>query len=217
VRPILPRIYWSTLNRLRILLGKPPTSRAYFEYLYSRDDDPWLYRTARYEIEKYEKTLNTIRGLQPKRVLELGCSIGVFTQMLAPNVEFLLGCDISTQAISRARVSCAEFTNVRFMESAILDIQCELNFDVIVAAEVLYYVSRDEVEISHAVAVLNQLLLPGGYIVVVCGGHEYDAKNNWEDYFVRFSNGEIVIVFTELAFADGRPYRLSLMHKKVNS
>jgi len=58
--------------------------REYFEDLYGQSPDPWGFETSPYERKKYEHTLDVLQGQRYRRALEVGCSIGVFTAMLAP-------------------------------------------------------------------------------------------------------------------------------------
>ncbi len=58
-----------------------------FEERYRENPDPWDYEQSEYEHAKYEETLDAC-GLGPfANALELGGSIGVFTEMLAPRCE----------------------------------------------------------------------------------------------------------------------------------
>ena len=59
----------------------------YFCDLYARDADPWKFASSDYERHKYEATLNALPMDRYVRGLEVGCSIGVFTSMLAPRCE----------------------------------------------------------------------------------------------------------------------------------
>ena len=58
-------------------------SLADFEARYRLDPDPWGYATSEYERDKYEATLAACGEGPFADALELGASIGVFTQLLA--------------------------------------------------------------------------------------------------------------------------------------
>jgi cyclopropane fatty-acyl-phospholipid synthase-like methyltransferase len=62
--------------------------------------DPFNYQFAAYERRKYHKTLETVLKWRSgaESVLELGCSIGVFTQMLANYFVRVTALDISNEA-----------------------------------------------------------------------------------------------------------------------
>ena len=77
--------------------------REYFDELYARSRDPWSFETSEYERNKYERTLSVLARRRYRRALEVGCSIGVFTAMLAPLCDELLAVDVSEKAIAVAR------------------------------------------------------------------------------------------------------------------
>src|ERR1700744_4973631 len=56
----------------------------YFDLLYAQRSDPWDFATSPYEAAKYAATLAALPKPRYKNALELGCSIGVLTQQLAP-------------------------------------------------------------------------------------------------------------------------------------
>jgi hypothetical protein len=57
--------------------------RAYFDTLYAADPDPWRFATSAYERDKYAASLAALPDPAYGSVLEIGCSIGVFTRQLA--------------------------------------------------------------------------------------------------------------------------------------
>ena len=59
---------------------------AYFDSLYAAEADPWAFATSDYEREKYAATLAALPRPHYARALEIGCSIGVLTRMLAGRV-----------------------------------------------------------------------------------------------------------------------------------
>src|SRR2546425_3660686 len=80
--------------------------QGYFELRY-RKRDPWKYLDSDYERERHERMLAWCRPLQPQRILEVGCSEGVFTAALAALPAEVVAIDISQRAIARARERCA--------------------------------------------------------------------------------------------------------------
>ena len=59
--------------------------------------------------EWLDATVARIVGLAPKRVLEIGCGVGLLVEALAPRCEAYCGTDFSAIAINRLR----EFTGAR--------------------------------------------------------------------------------------------------------
>ncbi len=117
---------------------------SYFEAKYSDDIDPWRFRTSEYERQKYRATLAALGKPRYRRGLEIGCSIGVLTALLAPRCKTLLALDGSQTAIAEAKR--LRLANVAF-EQAILPHQFpEGRFDLIVCSEVLYYFSHHDLQ-----------------------------------------------------------------------
>ena len=92
---------------------------AYFERLYERDPDPWNFATSPYEQGKYRETLAILGDRHFSRALEVGCSIGILTSLLAERCDELLAVDINGRALAAARDRCAANNNVRFERRAI--------------------------------------------------------------------------------------------------
>jgi SAM-dependent methyltransferase len=141
------------------------TSAARFEALYARSPDPWDYDTSVYEQEKYRRTLDALPEGRIASVLEVGCSIGVFTQMLAARCERVLAVDFSERALALARerlggVANAELRHVRFPEQVPGG-----RWDAIVCSEVLYYLDADAFE--RAIAWLGEQLRHGASVLAV--------------------------------------------------
>ena len=139
--------------------------REHFEELYKRSEDPWSFATSEYERRKYERTLGALEGRRFLRALELGCSIGVFTAMLAPHCDELLAVDTSRRAVNLARKRLADFPSVRVERRTLPEETPEGPFDLIVASEILYYFT-EEVMLA-ALRRFEEVLAPGGSMLAV--------------------------------------------------
>ena len=84
----------------------------YFADIYARDADPWGFATSEYERRKYDATLAALPQAPLGQVFEVGCSIGVLTQRLAPLCQSLLAIDVAEAALAQARARCATDANV---------------------------------------------------------------------------------------------------------
>jgi SAM-dependent methyltransferase len=114
---------------------------AYFDELYLRQRDPWGFETSPYERRKYLHTLAAI-GPSTRRVgraLEVGCSIGVFTERLSRRCDELLAVDASIHAVERARERLRDAGNVRVERRELPEELPAGPWDLIVCSEVLYY------------------------------------------------------------------------------
>jgi SAM-dependent methyltransferase len=139
--------------------------REYFEGLYEASDDPWDFSTSDYEREKYARTLAALGGRRFGRALEVGCSIGVFTAMLAPYCGELLAVDASERAVALARKRLESVSNVRVERRTMPEETPEGPFDLIVVSEVLYYFDRETM--LAALRGLEAALNPGGTLLAV--------------------------------------------------
>jgi 2-polyprenyl-3-methyl-5-hydroxy-6-metoxy-1,4-benzoquinol methylase len=119
-------------------------SPEYFEEKYKADIDPWQFRTSDYERDKYRATLGSLTKDSYASALEVGCSIGVLTQLLSRRCINLLAIDASATAIEAAKA-----TNEPKVTFRIANLPGEFpsgTFDLIVLSEVLYYFSASDLE-----------------------------------------------------------------------
>ncbi|ABD08793.1 NodS [Rhodopseudomonas palustris HaA2] len=134
----------------------------YFEQKYIADIDPWRFRSSAYEREKYQSTIEALGRSRYDRGLEVGCSIGVLTGLLAPRCDTLLAIDASPTAITAARET--QPPNVTFAVATLPNDFPPGDFDLIVLSEVLYYFDSDDLQRVAALSV--KALRPGGQIIM---------------------------------------------------
>jgi SAM-dependent methyltransferase len=139
--------------------------REYFEDLYAQSPDPWGFETSPYERKKYERTLDVLQGRRYRRALEVGCSIGVFTTMLAPLCDEVRAVDVSEKAVAAARNRLAGFPHARVERRRLPEQTPEGLFDLIVVSEVLYY-WPEEVMLA-ALRRFEEVLAPSGVLLAV--------------------------------------------------
>lgn len=140
----------------------------HFERLAREAEDPWRYATSEYEQAKFRHTLDYLPD-HPGRTLELGCSVGVFTAMLAPRCHHLLAVDFSPTALARARERLRGAPQVEFERRRLPEEMPDGPFDTIVCAEILYYWSADLVR--EGVRRMETALATGGTLLVVSWRH----------------------------------------------
>ena len=127
--------------------------RKYFEDVYAAREDPWNFAESEYEKAKYRETLGTLDRATYGRALEIGCSIGVQTAMLAARCEHLLAIDISEQALDKARLRCRDLPNVEFFRMAVPDEYPAGQFELTILSEVGYYLAKpDLVRLADRIA-----------------------------------------------------------------
>ena len=140
----------------------PPT---YFRQIYERSRDPWNFEKSPYEAGKYSETLDSLPRARYERALEIGCSIGVFTKLLAQRCEALLSVDVSERALEAARQRCALLPQVSFARMEVPHEVPSGLFDLIVVSEVAYYWHRADLE--RAMTLLAKCQPDGGHLVLV--------------------------------------------------
>ncbi|MDH2430740.1 class I SAM-dependent methyltransferase [Sphaerisporangium sp. TRM90804] len=152
--------------------------RGYFDWWHRRPD-PWNLGTDDYERYKYLTTLKRTPARPYSRILDVGCSEGVFTRYLAdayPGAE-VVGMDISARAIERARA--LHGARASFVQADILGHPPAHRFDLVFCAETLYYIGRGD-RLRRASARLGALLRPGGLLVLT---HPWPEAERLHGYF----------------------------------
>lgn len=159
----------------------PQMAAEHFERLYSTNPDPWGYCSSDYEREKYADTLASLpTGRSLEEVLEVGCSIGVFTSQLATRCGRVLGLDFSPTALALARERTNDLANVQLREARFPEQAPEGPWDLVVCSEVLYYL--DHAGLRHSIRWLSRQLEDGACLVAVSWrGHGKDEPLRGDD------------------------------------
>jgi trans-aconitate methyltransferase len=137
----------------------------YFDALYAADPDPWNFAASPYEQDKYALTLNALPKPRYQSALEIGCSIGVLTRSLASRCDAILAIDAARTPLAEARRRCADLPSVRFEQMFVPEQWPNAVFDLILLSEVVYYLSREDVD--RLAARLTCSLAPGGAVILV--------------------------------------------------
>lgn len=113
----------------------------FFDDFYAGTRDPWGFESRWYERRKQAITLAALPRARFGSVLELGCSVGVFTEQLAGRADTVRAVDISEEPLRIARERLAGRAEVTFEQLAVPR-QWPLGaFDLIVLSEVGYFCS----------------------------------------------------------------------------
>ncbi|HTX47300.1 MAG TPA: SAM-dependent methyltransferase [Solirubrobacteraceae bacterium] len=142
-----------------------PMTAAEFERRYRTDPDPWRYLDSDYERAKYAATLAACGPGPFEAALELGGSIGVFSALLAPRCTRLQTIDFSPTAVALARNRLRAYGNVDVFLGRIPDALPAGTHDLVVASEVLYYLTASE--LGRTLDVLRHRLALGGRLVCI--------------------------------------------------
>lgn len=145
--------------------ARPRVAPEFFDELYARDEDPWGFASSGYEREKYRDTLAALGDRRWPRALEIGCSIGVFTGLLAARCDELVGVDVSERALALARERLAGTANVTLSLASFPEQAPAGPWDLVVCSEVLYYL--DAHGFASALARLEAALEEGSCVLAV--------------------------------------------------
>jgi LmbE family N-acetylglucosaminyl deacetylase/SAM-dependent methyltransferase len=119
---------------------------SYFDDLYARRDDPWGFASRWYEKRKRALTMGALPREHYSSALEIGCSIGLLTELLAERVDSLLSVDVAQAALDRAAERLVSRDNVRFERVDVGQGFPPGGFDLIVLSEVGYYFDAPTLE-----------------------------------------------------------------------
>lgn len=193
--------------------SKDAHDAAYWNAFYAPEPDPFRFDSNPDETTKFERTLSVCGSGRLGRVLELGCSVGTFTHLLAPRSDEVLAVDISPTAVGRATERLAHHDNVTCEVRELPDDLPGGPFDVIVASDVLYYWPLRD--LLAAIPRMEAALAAGGALVAVHylpSMGEVLTGDEVHDALARASTLEHTLSeCTE--FGVGRPYRVDRYEK----
>jgi 2-polyprenyl-3-methyl-5-hydroxy-6-metoxy-1,4-benzoquinol methylase len=180
--PLL-RSLWAFLIRLWLIMhDKPAQDRAHFNRIYSKKADPWNYKLD-VQKQRYGSALQflaeALAGKKVSRALEIGCSEGRFTQLLAEHCDSLLAVDISSVALERARERCSELRQVQFNEWNLSKDPMPGKFHLITVMDVLeYYYAPSDLRAARDKIV--EMLVPGGYLLITTSkARDFIERSIW--------------------------------------
>ncbi len=156
---------------------------ASFDLLYSQVSDPYGASAPyyRYQRLKYDTLLSLLPAQRYRSVLDIGCGLGEFTRKIAPYADSVLGIDFSQSAITQARILSAQYDNVDFEQVDVLELgqAIDKKFDLVILADVLYYLSPSDEKLKSICGSIEDLLMPDGVLLLVNHfffGHDRDSK-----------------------------------------
>lgn len=119
-----------------------------------------------------------LRGSE--RLIDIGCGPGSLAIGFAPYVKCCVGVDLETEMLAAARVEAARAgVHVELIQAGIEDLQAGIGqFQAVTVGRALHWFDRDE-----AIAVLERVVEPGGWIAI-CGTRNHSAASQgWTGKF----------------------------------
>ncbi|GAA5064630.1 trans-aconitate methyltransferase [Thermocatellispora tengchongensis] len=202
----LHRAFFTLVSHLpaagsRRLLG------GYFDWWHRRPD-PWHYTTDRYERDRHSATLRRLPRRDYRRILDVGCSEGTFTDLLAasfPEAE-TIGVDISSHAVRAAAARRA--SKARFLHLDIRHQAPEGLFDLAICSEMLYYVG-DAAMLRQVSRRLRELLAPGGLLALA---HPWPEARRLHRHFT--ADAGLEALGEHVVLDRSRPYAIALYQRR---
>ena len=191
--------------------SKPTLSEQYFDEVYDVNTDPWNFETSIYEKNKYLVTVQALNKNTYKNVFEVGCSIGILSEMLAQRSEKLLAVDASEAPLIKARHRLIKYPNVVVEKMNVPAEFITAPADLIVLSEVAYYLNNEDLNILREKTL--QQLEKGGQLLMVHWTpfvHDYpQTGDRVHEYFLELENKEL----KHLLHQRYDTYRLDLFEK----
>jgi trans-aconitate methyltransferase len=160
------------------------TGRTYaaarLETIFNDKADPWGFERSDEEQARFARTWELVPPAGYRRILEIGCAEGHFTDQIAvryPEAE-VHAIDLVPLAADRAAARCAGRSNVRVQCSDIGKEPIDGAFDLIFCMGVLEYgPAFRELDVIRR-SILGALA-PGGYLLVETHSAPHDLQRRW--------------------------------------
>ena len=164
--PVLPASVLAHFTRdaeLFVVTAAVDAPDGRLDRLHAEAADPWGAQSRWYERRKRSLLLAALPRQRFRRALEVGCSTGVLAQSLCTRVDSLVAIDQSRAAVRLAQDRLGDAADVRVM--AVPHDWPEGRFDLVVVAEIGYFLSPAELEglVQRVISCLS----PDG-VVVLC-------------------------------------------------
>lgn len=150
--------------------------------MYQDYEDPWFQTVKELGASDKLIAIHLMKKLKVKRVMELGCGLGYFTNEIAKTGAHVLGIDISPTAIRKAR---AKFPHCHFRVADVLDYEIYRSFlpDLIVFSEITWYI-LDSLDLLLS---FLRREFPATFIIHLCAIHPPGIQKYGNDKFTSLS------------------------------
>lgn len=117
---------------------------AYFDQLFTDNDDPWAFRQRWYEQRKRALSLALLTRPHYTAIFEPGCANGELSAALALRCDRLLCCDTAAAAVALAKARLQAFPHVQVQQRHLPHAWPEGSFELIVLSEWCYYLDHGD-------------------------------------------------------------------------
>jgi SAM-dependent methyltransferase len=179
---------WHLAHALKdALLDDAERNRLEAEQQFERPD-PWDYATSRAEqaclADQLQLLDRTRDGARFRRILEIGCAEGHFTEFLVDRADEVLAVDVSERALARARGRRRWENHVKFASWDLRRDPLPGTFDLVLAAGVLEYFRRPSA-VRAASKKLVAALEPDGLLFLVTTRQPFAEDTWWGQRLIR--------------------------------
>ena len=181
----------------------------YFAKVYAEEDDPWGFETRAYEAEKYARTMASLPRERYRRCFEVGCSVGVLSELLLGRCDELVATEINDRALARARERNAGYAHGHFLEMNFPKDVPEGTFDLVVLSEVAYYWAEQSFMLSQKLITERLLDVGGDLMLVHYTPEETDYPMTGDEVHERWLASNL----RHLRSYRGAQYRLDVMRR----
>ena len=205
---------------LRQMAGDQWREPSAFDDIFAESEDPWG-SGSEAERRRFAVTLAMLDEAEPNRfssAVELGCAEGIFTEIIAPRCDSLLGLDYSSVALKRARANLADFPNVRFQKWDMRDFTIDGEYDLVIAMGVITSLYRPG-DVKKACRMVVDAMKPGGYLLFSDVRQSTVFEDAWWGRLVLRGGEQIRRLLTntselELIVADDTPSHVFALYRR---
>jgi 2-polyprenyl-3-methyl-5-hydroxy-6-metoxy-1,4-benzoquinol methylase len=150
--------------------------------------DPWETKHP-YNQKAFDEIISLIKMVPHDSILEIGCAQGEFTKKLLEISKNVTAIDVSRSAInqarekarldSRRRVDARRVKGAHFEAASLENFYPERTFDVVVCAEILYYI-KDHKKVIERLKEMGDYLVTSQYVFCLPRISFGTLKYEWE-------------------------------------
>ena len=166
-----------------------------FELTYRSNTEPWNYSKSGAEMLRYRKVLAIAQKFCPKpdTLMEVGCSLGLFSIMLKDYAARVVAIDISPTAIQKCKKTYAG-SQIDFVCTTLSDGTFDAeSFDIILYCDGIHGHELDDNEFQKVAQNIRYSLKKDGIVIFT----DYLGHKNFDTYIKRIERFGFTILYKE--------------------